>query len=545
MDKFKIQNLNNWILLLLLIVIVGTITYYRVRIQMDIGPPYDTFDYLANAAEFAGQSIGYSDPRPPFLSFLTSLVFRLDGLSEAPIFIIDGIIYVFGAIGFYLFLKTRFNKLYSFFGTVLYTTFPIVLTYVGVGYPDLPSVSISIWALYLTTLAVKKDSKYFLAAFPLVMISFLTKFNQVLIIFPIIFYLFINWQHIKNRENLFIGIILSSLVLIPFLIFFSWKYGNSLWLFMDFYGTSEGIKNSQTNTDLLFYIKYIPFVIGNAGLIILLVIFGGVIFSWLKLIKEKVDLSSIKSSIRGNRNLKILILVTFLVLGLSFGNVSYIISELLFLILIFAIYKLSGINGKYDMDFLFFSWFMAFLIFQSIYILKDIRYFLCLLPALTYFLIRGLNILENQLRLIKNRKLSVYIIPVLVLLIIMSTSFYLPSLALANQDNKNIDKDMEEASKWLFNHDSAYKSKVIYSDLWALSGWYLQTEVRKMPKFVGNMIYYYSAPAHNITKGDIIKINDELVRNQADYYFSVHDELNLTNYTIIQKFNQIIVYKRK
>ena len=228
------NNLHNWSLFILLIIFLIIITYYRLKIQMDIGPAYDAYDFLANAALFAGKNIGYSALRPPFLSFLTSIIFRFEGLSINPIFYVDAIIDVLGVLGLYLFLRLRFNALNSFIGSLLYVTFPIILTYVGVGTSDLPSVSITIWALYFTFLAVKRDSRYFLLSFPLAMISFLTRYNQALIIFPIFLIIFVNWQNIKKHKNVIIGLILSLLILVPFLIFFTFKYGNALYPFHKF-----------------------------------------------------------------------------------------------------------------------------------------------------------------------------------------------------------------------------------------------------------------------------------------------------------------------
>ena len=64
---FLKKHVNSIIYLILLTVIVSIITYYRVLVQIDIGPVSDSFDFLSNALVFAGQGTGYSDLlRPPF-----------------------------------------------------------------------------------------------------------------------------------------------------------------------------------------------------------------------------------------------------------------------------------------------------------------------------------------------------------------------------------------------------------------------------------------------------------------------------------------------
>ncbi len=189
--NFLKRHINSIIFLLLLTSIVSLITYYRILVQMEIGPISDSVVFLANALVFAGQGIGYSNLLfPPFFSFILSLFFRLGYVSASTIFAVDGVLFVFGVIGLFLLLKIRFNDLESFLGGLLYATFPIVLIILGLGLSDLASVSFSIWAIYFTVLAVKKDSRFFFLVFPFAMFAFLTRYNLGLLIFPILLFIF-------------------------------------------------------------------------------------------------------------------------------------------------------------------------------------------------------------------------------------------------------------------------------------------------------------------------------------------------------------------
>ena len=81
-----IKNHSSAIYLLILTLIIGFITYNCFLIQTSIGPVWDTYDFMANAALMAGKSIGYFDLlRPPFLSFLTAIYFSVDGLACGPL----------------------------------------------------------------------------------------------------------------------------------------------------------------------------------------------------------------------------------------------------------------------------------------------------------------------------------------------------------------------------------------------------------------------------------------------------------------------------
>ena len=105
--------------------------------------------------------------RPPFFSFIISLFFRLGYTDAGTIFVVDGILFVFGVIGMFLLLNTRFNDLESFLGGLIYATFPVVLLVLGFGFSDLASVSFTIWAFYFLILAVERDCNYFIEYFHL------------------------------------------------------------------------------------------------------------------------------------------------------------------------------------------------------------------------------------------------------------------------------------------------------------------------------------------------------------------------------------------
>lgn len=545
----KIKNTNPfWFYFLLLVTILVIIAYYRVSMQIHIGALYDTYDFLANAAEFSGKSISYTDIRPPFLSFLTSIIFRFEGLSITPIFYIEAIIDIIGVIGLFFLLKLRFNDLNSFLGSLLYATYPIVLTYVGVGFADLSSISISIWALYFTAMAVKRNSKYFLISFPIAMLAFLTKFNQALIIFPIFLYILINWHNIKNRRYIVIGIIISSLIIAPVLIFYSIKYGNPIYVFQDFYGSSSGTAVSEYyfdyNPDTFFYVKLLPLLIGNGALLVLLTIIGGLLVGYTRLLLRKTSIPELKINFKKNFFIKLSMIVLFVIFLVSWGFVSYIMSEFMFFFILLGLFKLLKNKNKFYLDFLFLSWFAAYLIFISAYIVKDIRYLLMILPPFTYFIMRFLVIAEKQIGLIRKHKLTYYMAPFLILVILLSTAFYLQTIPEGNVYYQTININIEEASIWLISYDPDYKSRIIYSDIWPHSGWFLQMNIGKMPEFKGNEKHYLNLKNYTPTIEDSNSANNFLVENNVYYYFSIRNWTNLNNYTPLKSFGYVTIYKK-
>lgn len=561
-DKFEkftnsLKKYHSSFLLIILILIIGAIAAYRIKIQMDIGPIWDTYDFLSNALLFAGKGTGYSDlTRPPLISFLTSIIFRLDYVSPTVIFILDGLLYIFGVIGLFLLLKLRFSDLESFLGALLYATFPMVIAFSGLGLSDIPSVSFSIWAIYFTILAVKKNSKYFYLSFPFIMLAFLTRYPSALIIFPITFYIFINLGSINKNRDIIIGILSSFLLLIPVLAFFYTSFGNPFYPFLNFFGSSSAAVsagNFAYNSDTLYFIKNLPSFIGFQGIMILIIILAGLLVYGIVNLKNKtlfktkiLDILHFK---RRNTQIKLILVIslTLIFIG-TFSKINWIGSEILFIILCYFLYDISkNLNIKYlDLDMLVFAWFMTFFIFHSIFLFKDNRYFVTMAPAVSYFLIFGLNVIYTESRLkIRNIHAKSYLFSIiLIFIILLSTISYLPSIQEDNINHKLMNKNIESASSWLTNYDPDYKDKIIYSNLWPYSGWNLKMNVGMMPIFKDGQKYYTGVKEYNLNQQDSNEFNNYLVSNNAYYYFSVIQGLNLTSYIPIKQFGNIIIYKK-
>jgi len=543
--------------LIILIIIISIITYYRVLIQIDIGPLSDSCDFLSNALVFAGHGFGYYDwTRPPFFPFIISLFFRLGFVSTSTIFIVDGLTFILGVIGFYLFLKLRFNNIESFLGGLLFATFPTVLTVLGTGFSDLTSVTLTIWALYFLVLAVKKNSKFFILVFPLVMMAFLARYNTALIIFPITIYILINKDKIRNFKNILIGILGSILVVVPVFIFFYEKFGNIIYPFIATFGTTITSSSPSLeyyyNPNLLYFIDRFPIHVGFEGILILFIILAGFfIYFLIELKRTSIDKKKLLDELSVKKTSSKIKLLIFFVLTLifigTFGQINYIITELVFFVLIFLFYNLTKSFKIQDMDtYIFvFAWYMVFFIFSSIYVIKTDRYFVLMAPAISYFLILGLSEISNRLPFkFKKKNLTFTILTlILTLMILLSTAAFLPVIKEVNNNNKISNEQVTLISEWFITYDSNYKNKIIYSDLWPYFAWSLKTNVKMMPIFKNNQIYSGGIKNSTFSPQDSIAFNNFLVNNNADYYFCVQ-QINLTSYKPIKQFGNLIIYKK-
>ena len=555
----SITTLNRYnvslISLALLITVVSLITYYRIKIQMDLGPIWDTYDFLSDALLFAGQGTGYSDlTRPPLLPFLTSIFFRLGYVSSAAIFVVDGLLFIFGVAGLFLLLKLRFNDMESFLGSLLYATFPIVISFAGVGLSDIPSVSFSIGAVYFTILAVKSNSKFFYLSFPFIMLAFLTRYPSALLIFPIALYILVNIKSILKIRDVFTGIIASLILLVPVLNFFYDVYGNPFYSFLNFFGSSSGAPTGAFayNSNIFYFLEYLPSFIGAQGFaIIFIIIMGFAVYELINFKKKPTSKTKLFNALHTDKKTKIKLIsiavLTLIFLG-TFSQIFWMWSEILFFGLAYVSYDLlKNRDIKYlDMHLLIFSWFMAFFIFHSVYVVKDGRYFVTMAPAVAYFLVLGMSEVLNKSGFkIKNiNATSCLFSIILIFMIISSTASYLPGIQEENNNLKVMDENIDIASQWLINYDPGYKNKIIYSDLWPYSGWYLKMNIGMMPTFKDGHVYYTGAKDYSSSQQDSIAADKYLVTNNAQYCFSSLQKPNLTSYKPVKQFGNVIIYQR-
>jgi len=492
--KFLEKQVNSIVILFLLTAIVSLITYYRILIQIDTGPIFDSIVFLANALVFAGQGTGYSNLLfPPFFPVIVSLIFRLGYVYATTIFVVDGVLFIFGVIGLYLLLKMRFNDFECFLGGLLYASFPIVLTILGLGLSDLASVSFSIWTIYFLVLSVKKDTRFFYLVFPFFMLAFLTRYNSALLIFPIFLYILINKDKV-DFKNIIIGIFLSILIILPVFLFFYENFGNAIYPFISFASSSTIIfsTTSYYNPNIFFFLQDFPLFVGIQGVLFLLIIALAVVYFLFKFIRRNLDNKDLFKNIRLiNRENKIK-WIFFVIMGIiflgSFGTTSYFLSELLFIVIAYIFYDLTKNKFKdIDLHLMVFVWFMSFFIFHSVYVIKDVRYFVVMAPPVAYFMILGLSEISNRIKFhIKGTYVPFpLLVIILTSIILLSTASQIQYMQSSNEKIVNIfNEQIESASQWLINYDPNYKNKNIYSNyLRPNFSWFLKSNVKDVPTF--------------------------------------------------------------
>jgi len=545
--QFTRVNRLNLICIIILLVTVSLVVYFRIKMQITISPFWDTYAYLANALEFAGLGTGYLElDRPPLLPFLTSILFRMGFVSEVAIYLVDGIIFIFGTIGLYLFLKLRFNSVESLAGATVFISFPLTLAWLGLGYVDLAAVSFSIWAMYTTVLAVQKNPKFFYLAFPLAMLAFLTRFTAGFIIFPMLLYIFMGGHYLKDFKHMLRGILVSFLIIIPYLVFIYQKTGDPFFSIMWSFSFREESfqEHFAYSADPFYYLHNLASYISTQGylhnwiyyLFIFILIIGAIIYFYNIFKDWRLD-DAWKISMSSVKKIKIIFLV---LLGagfiITFSNINYIISNLMVLFMCYVAYDLLKNRQKIDLDILFFSWFMVQFVTQSLFAIKVDRYFLTMTPALTYFIILGVHEISRKISInFRNFNLTTYIFPCLMVIVALSATFiYLHDVQENNdnymtvdfQKNQLIDDNMDVIVQELINYDPSYQDKRVQSEIWPGFVWKLKTNMEQQPTY-------------NTTD----ELNHWLEKKDIDYYISLNP-VNISSYLALTEYNNMTLYQK-
>lgn len=542
-------------LFFILVVITLIITSYLLARQIYIGVPYyDVFVYLNNALIFAGIPVGNLSViyLSPLMPFLTSLIFRVGYISANALFILDGIIFVLGVAGLYLLFRERFNEIQSFTGCLIFVSFPLIFTWAVSGGIDVPGVTFSIWAVYALVMGVRRNSKYLYLVFPLLIVAFLARYTSIILILPMLLYLIINDNFLKNFKKVFIGILASLAIFTPFIIYIYTKLGNLNPLINLFTSTIMGaggaVNDLGYNPDKLYFLynilNYIsigplqgvyrqiqnpsqgfPSILSYILIIIVLIGLGIYLY---RIIKKKME--NIPEN-RKNTIIHLILLIILLVLGVwSFLNTSYLIAELIFLAAFYTGFRfLKGTSKNLEMDFLFLSWFTVFLIFHSIIPLKVDRYFITMSPALAYFLILGLSTVIEKYKsrlTFKNIK-SEHIYLIIGLLLLISTA----AVHIGHTPRHGYGYQIQSACDWLTEYDPQYQNKIIYSDYDPAVSWSLEKEVK------------FAVPRLYVSPESFSRV---LIDGDADYFIDTltDPKWEIPGYHVIKKIGSITIYQK-
>ena len=534
----------------------------------------DVYIYLYNSLVFARMASNTNFLYlSPFICFLTSILFRLGHISELSIYIVTGIFSIFASLGIYLLLRGYFSSLLSLTGGVLFTSFSLNLLWCANGTLDIPAVGLSIWAILFLILAVDENPRYYLLAFPLLVLGIFTRYTCLFLVpLFLLFYLskhdffyFLDSLFFDRKESFLnvksflksgefkygvVGLVLA-LILVLIFNFLILHFGGHFSFLKQGLNIASGSKGAVVDnaytTDALFYLhdflnflfaqkvfideKFIPHLIGASFvsyLVLFLLIFGiGIIV--YKLFNgfngNSLDLiEGIPYKTKHFKNLLILLLIIssiIAILGYKINSLITITFLLVDFVVIFSLLKNNGVDRKaYSAPIFMAGWFLVYFIFFTFLNIKVDRYIITVFPAFIYFVVLALDeileLLNEKSFRICNFNLS-YLIPIILIIICLFSAFTFTSTFEQDLDFNNY----KVVADYLIDYDGDYASKDIASFKQRPFNWWLKDYT--IPLTVNQTDYLESS---NIT------------------YYICDEDLSLENYTKIYNYKDIFLYER-
>ncbi|WP_405290463.1 glycosyltransferase family 39 protein [Methanobrevibacter sp.] len=549
---------------LLIIVIAITLILFNIDGKAGVYYVRDVFFYLNNALFYAGYDIGLVNTRglSPLIPMITSIFFRMGFISDYTIIAVSSSFYIFAALGMYLLLRLRFDEVLSFTGSMILSTFPLVIVWITKGMIDIPGMCLSIWAIYFMILAFRKNTKFLYIAFPLIILGFFARYT-VLLTVPALLIQFLlvddPINYIKtNIKDIIIGMGAGALVFAIFIGIYSYL---NIGLF--FVSQGNDITNSTYNAlvtpnNVYYYIKnfliylgtsnFIPYSLKPGAFIVeemrwvggypsiisyilTAILFVGIILYFTKLFSRK-NREILKNE---NKKLKLAIFIIGLIVFLiTYLNVSIVLSIAFISISLLALYKwlIKAEMDDFNLDSIMFYWMVINFIFITYYHVKVDRYFMPILPVIAYFVTLSLSLIFDKFKENKHMDKIKIVVPIgLICIILLSIGIATVSNSPHTFDNQMHPNFMTAANEekavgaWLVEHDPDYLNKTIWADRGGDMSFILKKQI----------------PSYEKTS-DAANFTDEMVKNKVTYFISKDNKTIGEPYVKLYQNGEVYLY---
>lgn len=511
----------------------GTLIAFKTLAQVRVGPGWDTYAFLVNAAEFAGKGVGYTElHRPPFLSFLVSIVFRFAARDASVIQWADAAFSLAAIVGFYLLLVRRFSALKSATGALALLAFPPLWDYVGTGYTDLASVALSMWTLLFLTKATEEDARWYLAVAPVFVLAILTRYTALLFAFPMALWIVFRARPFRDAGRIAGGVALAIATYVPAGIMYHRRFSDMLFPFAVALGAVQDTSAvtpvtaaGLLGTGLTAQVKSLASLVLPSPVSPL---------AWLVVIGALAGLISRalppnRSRLHWGR----LLLSASAVAGLAYALVEggLFAGQFLIPVVVYLVWRWVGPRDIGGADprtprgaalaGVMVAWGLAYADFHALDLFRVPRYVIMVAPTLVFLCLLGWDSWSKTLgdpraRVAGNaprRTATAWLYAPLVVLVLSSAAL---NAAHTSWTPDSLVVGARSTARWLVRNDPRVSSKIVYSDLWPLTAWYLGSTAGPMPFFT-----------------DLEAFDHELEKSAAAYYvttrtrsFRGYDDVN-------------------
>ena len=521
LEEIPLEKKDKYILIFITLFSLVLTSYYIIFNQNLGIYCSDVYVYLLNALYYTGHNINSTLTiyLSPTVCFLTSLLMDVGIKSSLSICIITGVFAIIGNIGLYFLLRMKFDSVLSLTGVILYATFALNLTWLANGSIDIPGVSVTIWTVFFTILAIDKNPKYYLFVFPVFVLAFFTRY-QIIFILPvlILYYLYKNGFKIKKHDSKYIkkgaliALLLSILILIPVIVMGEGHFEPVEQITGGISGSQGRTNDPAYSTDDGYYLSnFLNFIssskvtyvnntpaLENPTILSILIIGILTIGTILFILKKDYELDK----------RKLIPLALFLIAVLTFKKTSSVISiSITFLGLL-----LIGRNSKNQKGLLMLSWILVNLIFYSYYTLKVNRYIIPAIPPLIYLILASIELINEKININRN------IIPIVLIVLFLIQGFTF-CFAFEHTDHFTAPQEMSE---YIIHKNPDYEKQDIGVYNIRPYRWYLGGNVIGIENFK----------------------HEQIDSSNISYYISNVKIDDLNNFTEIKNIDYLYLYEK-
>ena len=520
---FEDFNLNkkDYYYLIALTVFSFVLTCYYIIFNWNLGIYCsDVYIYLLNALYYTGINIRATGTiyLSPIICFLTSIFFRAGLVDRLAIYIVTGAFAIIGNIGLYILFKRYFNEILSITGCIIYSSLTLYLTWFANGTLDVPAVSITIWMVLFTVIAIKDNPKFYRYAIPLMVLGIFTRYTVILTIPALaLYYVYEKGFKIESADfkeiskGLAIGLIIAVIILGVVFIMGAGHFGASGQVTSGISGAQGSNIDPAYNEDVSYYVSNFLNFISNSHTVIdgnpvlenptplsyavigILIIGMGL---WIYDHRRKLERND-------------LISIAFLAIAaVSFTRISSVLTTVLVLI---GIYFMGKDNDSKDTYFML-AWIFSNIIFFSYFNIKVSRYVLPVFPAVTYFVLLSIDTINRRIKINGN------IIPLIFIILFVIQAF---TFTMTFEDTYEF-KATEDMSSYIMDNNPDYENLSIGAYNIRAFDWWMKCNL---------------LPIKSSNESQIDSSN-------ATYYISNRVLENVENYTLVKNIDKVYLYEK-
>lgn len=483
-------------------VVAAAAIAYKVTAAIAVGPGWDTYAFLANAAEFAGRGFGYTElHRAPGLSALVAGGFVAGlPLSVWVIQVADGLLTLAGVVAFYLVARRRFRPLLAGVGALMLLCVQPLWLYLGSGYTDMPSVALSLWLLWACIKATEEDARWYLLVGPLFIAATMTRFTALLAAFPVAVWLVLRWRPFHQAKHLLGAGALAVVTYLPAARFYAERFGDVMFPFILAFRMSENVATpggeAAAQASGTWYVRHLPaFLAGEplaiVGMLVLIAAAAGIALGLWSYVREsaprpsRLALAALAVAPALLAQAGAGVLLRQVTIPLAVAGVWYALAP--------HEEDPRGRRTTAESALLavMTAWLLAYFDFHGHQTIQVARYIVPMAPALVFLVLYGCQTFVTDVRdtLIGERSASdeSALRPLLRFAAPAGLGLFVAlvlghTVATTSWEPDRYVVAARETAAWLVEQRSL-EGAVVYSDLWPLTAWYARIPARPMPTY--------------------------------------------------------------